>query len=90
MRLVCLCAYFYVYVAIVGLSASYFSGLKPVAINQSRKDSGIGIVIEQATDFFCGKIGVAHAIRSLKAIVGEVMQGVCRPFALRQYNTVGI
>jgi hypothetical protein len=26
----------------------------------------------------------------LKAIVGEVMQGVCRPFALRQYNTVGI
>lgn len=35
--------------------------------------------------FYC-KIDFAHAIRSLKAIVGEVMQGVCRPFALRHYS----
>ena len=50
--------------------------------------ASVRVVFDNFAELFSGKIVFAHAICSLKAIVREVTQGVCRPFALRQYNMV--
>lgn len=59
-------------------SSSYFGN----------KVTSLGNILKGFSELFNCKIRIAHAICSLKAIVWEVAQGVCKPFALRQYNMV--
>ena len=88
MRLVGCFMYFDANVPFIANRSRNITGLKSVSVNEARKYPSVRIVMEKTPDFFCGNMLVAHAIRSLKAIVREVMQGAGKPFALRNYSMV--
>lgn len=53
---------------------------------EQRKETSFWIVGKKFAQTFCGKIMLAHAVRSVKAMVWEVMPGACQPLGIAHYR----